>query len=84
MSVTAFDAFYRWIVMEGFLNLRIKPWLRRIITRAIAIAPAAFVAFRYGEKGTEELLILSQVVLSLQLPTRRKVGLAAIFATGVV
>ncbi len=56
------------IVMEGFLNLRIRPWLRRVITRGLAIIPAAFVAFSYGETGTTSLLILSQVVLSLQLP----------------
>lgn len=55
------------IVMEGFLNLRIRPWLRRLITRAIAIVPAAFVAVLYGESGTAKLLILSQVILSLQL-----------------
>jgi len=53
--------------MEGFLNLRIRPWLRRLITRAIAIVPAAFVAVLYGESGTAKLLILSQVILSLQL-----------------
>jgi len=56
------------IVMEGFLNLRLRPWLRRLITRAIAIVPAAIVAGVYGESGTAHLLILSQVVLSLQLP----------------
>jgi manganese transport protein len=55
------------IVMEGFLNLRIRPWLRRLITRAIAIVPAAIVAIIYGESGTARLLILSQVILSLQL-----------------
>jgi manganese transport protein len=55
------------IVMEGFLNLRIRPWLRRLITRAIAIVPAAIVAILYGESGTARLLILSQVILSLQL-----------------
>ena len=55
------------IVMEGFLNVRLRPWLRRLITRAIAIVPAAFVAIFYGEKGTAQLLILSQVILSLQL-----------------
>ena len=55
------------IVMEGFLNLRIRPWLRRLITRAIAIVPAAVVAIFYGESGTARLLVLSQVVLSLQL-----------------
>src|SRR5215467_7834381 len=55
------------IVMEGFLNIRLRPWLRRLITRAIAIVPAAIVAIFYGEKGTAQLLILSQVILSLQL-----------------
>ncbi|MCE2901525.1 MAG: Nramp family divalent metal transporter [Gemmatimonas sp.] len=55
------------IVMEGFLNLRIRPWLRRLITRAIAIVPAAIVAILYGESGTAKLLVFSQVVLSLQL-----------------
>lgn len=55
------------IVMEGFLNIRIKPWLRRIITRLIAIIPAVIVTLIYGEKGTGQLLILSQVILSLQL-----------------
>ena len=55
------------IVMEGFLNIRIRPWLRRMITRLIAIVPAVFVAVLSGEAGTAKLLILSQVVLSLQL-----------------
>lgn len=55
------------IVMEGFLDLRIRPWLRRLITRAIAIVPAAIVAVLYGESGTAKLLVFSQVVLSLQL-----------------
>jgi manganese transport protein len=55
------------IVMEGFLNIRIRPWLRRLITRMIAIVPAAIVAIFYGESGTAQLLILSQVILSLQL-----------------
>ncbi len=55
------------IVMEGFLNLRLKPWLRRIITRLVAIVPALTVAILYGERGTSELLVLSQVILSLQL-----------------
>jgi len=55
------------IVMEGFLNIRIRPWLRRLITRLIAIVPAALVAIFYGESGTAKLLILSQVILSLQL-----------------
>ena len=55
------------IVMEGFLNIRLRPWLRRLITRAIAIVPAVIITALYGEKGTNELLIFSQVVLSLQL-----------------
>jgi manganese transport protein len=55
------------IVMEGFLNIRLRPWLRRLITRAIAIVPAAIVAILYGEAGTAKLLVLSQVVLSMQL-----------------
>lgn len=55
------------IVMEGFLNIQLKPWVRRLITRLIAIVPALVVAIIYGEKGTGELLVLSQVVLSLQL-----------------
>ena len=55
------------IVMEGFLNIRIRPWLRRLITRLIAIVPAVIVAIVSGESGTARLLILSQVILSLQL-----------------
>ncbi|PRY11913.1 manganese transport protein [Pontibacter ummariensis] len=55
------------IVMEGYLNLRIQPWLRRMITRLIAVAPALFVIIYFGEDQTGELLVLSQVVLSLQL-----------------
>ena len=55
------------IVMEGFLNIRIRPWLRRLITRLIAIVPAAITAIWFGESGTARLLILSQVILSLQL-----------------
>ena len=55
------------IVMEGFLNLRLQPWVRRLITRAIAIVPAAVVAILYGASGTAKLLVLSQVILSLQL-----------------
>ncbi|MGI9088300.1 MAG: Nramp family divalent metal transporter [Chthoniobacterales bacterium] len=55
------------IVMEGFLNLRIRPWLRRLITRGIAIVPAVIVTSLYGERGTTDLLVLSQVILSLQL-----------------
>jgi manganese transport protein len=56
------------IVMEGFLNWRIAPWLRRMVTRLIAILPAVIVTIWFGEKATGQLLILSQVVLSLQLP----------------
>lgn len=55
------------IVMEGYLNLRIAPWLRRLITRLIAIIPAYIVILLYGENKTGELLVFSQVVLSLQL-----------------
>src|SRR5215213_9323745 len=56
------------IVMEGFLRLRLPPWLRRVVTRLIAIVPVVFVAWIYGEGATAQMLILSQVVLSLQLP----------------
>lgn len=56
------------IVMEGFLQLRLPLWARRLITRLLAIIPAAFVAGWYGVDGTAQLLVLSQVVLSLQLP----------------
>lgn len=55
------------IVMEGFLNIRLKPWLRRLITRLIAVIPALIVTILYGEKGTTDLLVLSQVILSMQL-----------------
>jgi len=55
------------IVMEGFLNIRIRPWLRRLITRGVAIVPAALTAIFFGASGTARLLILSQVILSLQL-----------------
>jgi len=53
--------------MEGFINLRLRPWLRRLITRLIAIVPAVIVVWLYGERGSGQLLILSQVILSLQL-----------------
>jgi manganese transport protein len=56
------------IVMEGFIDIRLPPWARRLVTRAIAIVPAAIVTIWYGEKGTAQLLIFSQVILSLQLP----------------
>jgi manganese transport protein len=55
------------IVMEGFLDIKLPPWMRRLITRAIAIIPAAIVTIWYGDSGTARLLILTQVVLSLQL-----------------
>ena len=55
------------IVMEGFLNIRLRPWLRRLITRMIAIIPAVIVSVLYGASGTAKLLVLSQVILSLQL-----------------
>ncbi|WP_404996555.1 Nramp family divalent metal transporter [Caldifermentibacillus hisashii] len=56
------------IVMEGFIHLRISPWLRRLITRLIAVIPAFIVTWVAGEKGTGDLLLWSQVILSLQLP----------------
>ena len=56
------------IVMEGFLNIRLRPWLRRLITRSIAIVPALVTIAVYGDRGIGRLLILSQVILSLQLP----------------
>jgi manganese transport protein len=55
------------IVMEGYLNLRIQPWLRRLITRLVAILPAFFTIYFLGEGATGQLLILSQVILSMQL-----------------
>lgn len=55
------------IVMEGFLNIRMKPWLRRLLTRAIAIVPAVIVIGLFGEHATTELLVFSQVILSMQL-----------------
>jgi len=56
------------IVMEGFLRLRMKPWARRLVTRGIAIVPVVVVTALYGEQGTARLLVLSQVLLSMQLP----------------
>jgi manganese transport protein len=56
------------VVMEGFLRFRLTPVLRRLVTRLIAIVPALVVTWLYGESGTAQLLILSQVILSLQLP----------------
>lgn len=55
------------IVMEGFLNLRLRPWVRRLLTRLIAIIPAIIMAGFYGDRGVGNLLLLSQVILSLQL-----------------
>jgi len=55
-------------VMEGFIDIRLAPWLRRLITRAVAIVPAAVVILVYGSSEMGKLLILSQVILSLQLP----------------
>src|SRR2546427_560459 len=55
------------IVMEGFLNIRLRPWLRRLITRLIAIVPAVICTALYGESGTAKLLVLSQVILSMPL-----------------
>ena len=55
------------IVMEGFLNFRITPWLRRLITRALAIIPAVFIIGIFGEGKTTDLLVASQVALSMQL-----------------
>ena len=77
------------IVMEGFLRLRIPNWARRLITRGIAIVPVVAVTALYGETGTAQLLVASQVVLSMQLPfaviplvrfvsDRRKMGQFAI------
>ena len=56
------------VVMEGFLDLRLAPWARRLVTRLVAIVPAAVVAASWGERGLGKLLVLSQVILSLQLP----------------
>ena len=55
------------IVMEGFLHIRVKPWIRRLVTRGLAVVPAVIVAVMYGESGTAKLLVFSQVVLSMQL-----------------
>ncbi|MCC2689785.1 MAG: mntH [Rhizobiaceae bacterium] len=77
------------IVMEGFLRLRLPGWARRLVTRAIAIVPVVVVTAVYGESGTADLLVLSQIILSMQLPfaviplvifvsDRRKMGAFAI------
>ena len=67
-SSTLTGTFAGQIVMEGFLNLRLRPWLRRLVTRAFAIIPAILTIFYFGDNGTYKLLILSQVILSMQLP----------------
>ena len=56
------------IVMEGFLDLRLPPWLRRLVTRLVAIVPAMIMTLNYGASGMAQLLVLSQVILSMQLP----------------
>lgn len=68
LSSTLTGTFAGQIVMEGFLDLRMRPWLRRLVTRTAAIIPAALTIWWMGEKGTYSLLILSQVILSMQLP----------------
>jgi manganese transport protein len=77
------------IVMEGFLDIKLAAWARRLITRLIAIVPAAGVTLYYGAEGTGLLLILSQVILAFQLPfaivplvmfTRDKAKLGALTA----
>jgi manganese transport protein len=83
------------IVMEGFLHLRMPPWARRLLTRAVAIVPVVIVTALWGSRGTGQLLILSQVILSMQLPfaviplillvsDRRKVGVFAIARPWVI
>ncbi len=79
------------IVMEGFLDIRLPAWMRRLITRMVAIVPAAGVTIFYGAEGTGMLLILSQVILAFQLPfaivplvmfTRDKAKMGALTAPG--
>ena len=67
-SSTLTGTFAGQIVMEGFLDLRVRPWLRRLITRTLAVIPAVFTIWIAGERGTYKLLLLSQVILSMQLP----------------
>jgi manganese transport protein len=67
-SSTLTGTFAGQIVMEGFLNLRLRPWLRRMITRFVAIIPAVITVYLWGAHGTLQLIILSQVILSIQLP----------------
>jgi len=68
LSSTLTGTFAGQIVMEGFLDLRMRPWLRRLVTRTLAIIPAVLTIWWMGEGGTYPLLILSQVILSMQLP----------------
>jgi manganese transport protein len=67
-SSTLTGTFAGQIVMEGFLDLRMQPWLRRLVTRSLAIIPAVLAIYVFGDSGTFRLLILSQVILSMQLP----------------
>lgn len=67
-SSTITGTFAGQIVMEGFIGLKVRPWLRRLITRSIAVLPAVVVISLYGDRSVDALLILSQVILSLQLP----------------
>jgi manganese transport protein len=67
-SSTLTGTFAGQIVMEGFLNLRLRPWLRRMITRFLALIPAVITVYYWGAHGTLQLIILSQVILSMQLP----------------
>src|SRR5262249_9793476 len=67
-SSTLTGTFAGQIVMEGFLNLRVRPWLRRLITRTLAIVPAVLTIYYVGDNGTFQLLLFSQVILSMQLP----------------
>lgn len=67
-SSTLTGTFAGQIVMEGFLDLRMRPWMRRLITRTMAIIPAVIMIYLSGESGTLQLLILSQVIISMQLP----------------
>ncbi len=67
-SSTITGTFAGQIIMEGFLGLQIRPWIRRLITRVAAVTPALIVIYIYGDSSVDSLLIVSQVVLSLQLP----------------
>jgi len=68
MNATVTATLAGQVVMEGFLRLRLPPVYRRLLTRMIAIVPAVIVTWLYGASGTARLLVLSQVILSLQLP----------------